>query len=198
MDTFLAVNLIILWLMVLLNLILTLALVKKVNREGNERSIESGLKPGTKAPDFTGRTLDEKTVTLADFKGKRFTLLFISPHCSPCKEKLPEYERLHAQSRKHGDELLLVSIFGTPEDVEAMVSEYKLTIPVLLAPSDSNAFANDYKVNGTPSYCVINEQVLVESSGHPFSVEGGEWKKLVDKWESVVDNNTLIVETKHF
>ena len=41
------------------------------------------LKPGDKAPDFTGRDQEGRTVTLADFKGKAVVLWFFPKADTP-------------------------------------------------------------------------------------------------------------------
>ncbi|MFM2382097.1 MAG: hypothetical protein RL515_84, partial [Verrucomicrobiota bacterium] len=53
---------------------------------------------GQPAPDFTGKTLDGKTVSLADFKGKTVVLEWYNPGCPFVKKfydagKMQEFQK---------------------------------------------------------------------------------------------------------
>src|SRR5581483_1123376 len=71
METFLLVNSVLVWIVVLANLVLTLALVRRVNAfPGSLAGVGSGLPIGTPAPDFSLQTLTGQTVTLANFTSR--------------------------------------------------------------------------------------------------------------------------------
>ena len=178
MQVVFVISSILLWVVVLLNLILTLALVQRVSGRGLQ---QLGLKPGTRAPDFTAETLGGEVVSMASYSGRAVTFLFIGPRCGPCREALPYYEALGPFARQAGVELVLVS----NEDAaatQALVDEFKITLPVLVAPQDRSSFLQEYKATGTPGYCMVNADGIVQSAGYP-SLERGEWKQLTDEWK---------------
>ena len=39
----------------------------------------------------------------------------------------------------------------------------------------------DYKISGTPSYCLIDTQHKVQSSGYP-NFDSGPWRSAIDAW----------------
>lgn len=177
MEQILIVSSILLWVVVLFNLLLTLALVRRMsNWSATTRDVET-LEIGQRAPDFTAETLDGRTVTLADFDGRPLALVFMSPTCSPCMERLPELEALGPKARRSGVELVLVYKTDLAE-TRAAVGEHGITLPALAAPETSNPFWQDYMVAGTPFYCVLDEDRKVLSTG----LFGPEWRRLTQEW----------------
>lgn len=169
MQPILVTNLVLLWIVVLLNLLLTIALIRRFNRISTHLSafgdMDIGLEKGSLAPDFQAETLTGETVTLADYTRKVVSFIFISPHCSPCLEKIPKLNALVAKAEQAGVELLLVNTDGDKAETAAFVEKHSVVLPVLIAPSESNSFARDYKADATPSYCILNQDSYVEAAG---------------------------------
>ena len=180
METALVVSSVLLWLIVLANVFLTLALIRRLNAN----TPKQGLPVGASAPDFKAETLDGETATLATYTnlGRKVALLFISTHCAPCREILTALKGQGAEIQQANIELVLVS-GDEREDTEALVAELDLDYPFLIAPRTSNTFFADYKISLTPSYGLIDQR-KVRASGVP-SVQAGGWKALLDTWTTV-------------
>lgn len=178
MEYALVISSALLWIIVLLNLLLTLALVRKMNARTSPR--EEGLKSGEAAPDFTAQTWQGEAVTLATYAGRSVVFIFISTFCAPCRTALPEYEALSCMAAKAGVDIVLVSGDGAAE-TQAFVADFDISLPVLVAPQSTNSFHQDYKSPGTPSFCMVNEQGVVQSSG-ATNLNWGEWKRLANTW----------------
>lgn len=177
MSDLLVASVILLWILVLLNLVLTLAIIRRLNVSPRG---EDGLKTGTVAPNFTATTVEGAPVSLSTYAGRTVAFLFISPTCGPCREALPRYAALYSKAQRSGVVLVLVSdADGT--QTQALVDEFQIEMPVLVAPRESNSLIKDYKIEGTPAYCVVDPDGRVRSSGYP-SFEWGDWKKLADAW----------------
>lgn len=178
MDEVLVVNLVLLWVLVIANLLLTLVIIRKLSP--NQHRIET-LVNGQDAPNFTAETVTGEKKSLADYVGRNTAFLFVSPGCAPCREAIPLYNVLGPKATEAGVDLVLVSIADAPA-TKALVEEMNIRLPVLVAPRGSNSFAAVYKATGTPSYCLVDAQGKVVGSGHP-SLEHGEWKKMVFSWQ---------------
>jgi peroxiredoxin len=182
------VSTVVLWLVVLANLLLTLALVRRMNANsasaGTDHQPHVGLKKGDTAPDFKAHTLLGEPVTLASYTSKHepVALLVIGPDCGPCRESLPRYQALYPKALRAGTQLVLVSI-GDAASTQVLVEEFKITMPILVATQTENSFFNDYKLRGTPSYYLLDGQGKVQSGGYP-NFNGGDWKQLVESWEA--------------
>jgi thioredoxin-dependent peroxiredoxin len=74
------------------------------------------LQPGDKAPAFTGKDQNGKTVKLADFKGKKLVLYFYPQDMTPtCTVQACNLRDNYALLRKHGFDVLGVS----PDAIES-------------------------------------------------------------------------------
>lgn len=176
MEMGLVIGLILLWIVVLLNLFLTLAIIRRLNLS----SWQTGLRQGQIAPDFTAQTLSEESVTLQDYAGHPTAFVFISTRCSHCEKLLPELESLGPHAMRAGINLVLVSD-NQREEIQDYARRNNIHLPVLIAPRSENPFFQNYQVKGTPFYCYIDQQGKVQSAGHPHITEGA-WKVLADDW----------------
>ena len=179
MEPFLVLSSVMLWVVVVCNLVLTLALVRRVNSGSLP---QKGLKEGQPAPNFTAETLRGQTVTLATYAQREVAFVFVEPACGPCREALPSYEALGPKAEQSGVALMLVST-ADAERTRRFVDEFKIKLPIIIAPRDSNPFMKDYNLSSTPSYCLIDRQGKVQAAGLP-SLRWGKWKALAEAWES--------------
>lgn len=187
MTEALLVSSVLLWVVVAFNLLLTLALVRRLNATSRQDSRgvgeahPAGLKPGQQAPDFTAQTLQGEPVTLDTYAGQGVAFIFFSTNCNPCKEALPRLEALRPGAQRAGVELVVVSTQEASK-TQAFVDEMHVRLPVLVAPHPANPFMKDYNLNATPSYSLVDAAGIVQSAGH-LSFQSGEWKALSEQWE---------------
>lgn len=183
MEAALVINSALLWLVVLANLLLTLALVRRINESRSAAAggaQVTGLEAGVGAPDFTARTLNGDIVTRHAYAGRDVAFIFVSTHCGPCREIAPHVEAIAPTAKAAGVDLVLVSS-DEPDETQAFVDELQLTVPVIVAPRRSSAFLEDYKATATPSFCFVDKEARVRAAGYPSS-EWGAWKSLTDTW----------------
>jgi len=184
MNELLLINSVLLWVTVLFNLMLTLALIRRLNSLPQTGMPET-LRIGQTAPDFTAETLRGETTVLADYAGRAVAFVFVSAHCSPCKEEMPRLEVLCPQARSAGVELVLVSDTDVTQTL-AMVKQFYLTLPVLAAPRLTNDFLTDYKVGGTPFYCWVDAEGKVVATGFLDQA----WRQITEQWEANAASST--------
>lgn len=191
MERALIVSTAALWILLLLNILVTLALVRRLNAasrpntDGQLRPTDSrykGLIPGQQAPDFTAETLRGESVTLASFAGSTVAFLFVGTHCQPCRDAIPSFERTQSRAAQAGVELVLVSIDNAVQ-TRVFAEEVATSMRILVAPREENPFMSDYKTSITPSYCLIDQRGKVKSSGYPV-IEQGEWTGWMDSEEA--------------
>ena len=72
------------------------------------------LPPGSLAPQFTLRVTPDQSLSLNEFSGKPVILAFYPADWSPvCGDQLAIYNEVRAEFRKHGAEILAISVDGT-------------------------------------------------------------------------------------
>lgn len=93
------------------------------------------LRAGLRAPDFTARDLNGRSVTLSAHLGKDVVLLdFCSTWCEPCIAEFPHLRALYQAHKEKGLVILAVSVDGpdTIGDVPGFARRNQLPFPVLL------------------------------------------------------------------
>jgi peroxiredoxin len=180
MYPMLIVNAVLLWIVVLFNLLLTLALVRKLNAQTTGRpDFENAptLEAGAPAPEFVAETLDGQAINRSTYHQRAVVFLFVSPSCQPCGEKIATFNRLAPRAKQHGTELVLVSVAGQ-EETRDFLRQHATSLPVLVAAPETSRFEEDYKVVGTPFHCFVDENGVVKSAGFL----GAKWEKLAQSW----------------
>lgn len=201
METLLFVSVIALWIAVLINLLLTLRMLRwhravKYSHE-QEEALEQRpeLVVGQPAPDFRSRLLSGESVRLESYGGRKILLIFVSPHCSGCRKKMPLLLRLSSLARERGGiEFILVSA-GSSAETHSWVREIRdedhleINLPILVELPRISEFLMSYNPRGfIPYFCLIDEQGIVQARD---PLEEGAWPKLQQEWEGTVPQRVL-------
>lgn len=116
---------------------------------------------GKDASDFELKDMKGNTVKLSDYKGKKVYLKFWATWCGPCRQSMPELEKL-VKDTDRDFEILTIMAPGmqgekTEEEfVEWFAQQDYPSVPVLYNP-DGSAFAN-YQVRSIPTEVFIDSQ----------------------------------------
>jgi len=85
------------------------------------------------APEFKLSTLEEKALSLADYKGKVVLLNFWATWCGPCRAEVPDLVELQ---KKYADQLQIIGLVVDDDDegaIKKFVDEFGINYPVGLA-----------------------------------------------------------------
>ena len=116
-----------------------------------------------KAPNFSLKDINGKTVKLSDYKGKVVLLNFWATWCGPCKREIPDLVTLHNTYKKKGAVVLSIALDqqGT-SIVKPFVEKNKITYPVLIGDTDVvQAYGN---FTGIPTTVVIDKKGFVQNT----------------------------------
>ena len=128
-------------------------------RSFDESKIErEGLKRGALAPAFTLPAVDDGTVSLDDFRGRKVLLVFSDPVCGPCQDLTPELAQL---DRQHlGDELQILMVGrGALGENRRKARKHGVEFPVVV--QNRWKLSKEYGIFATPVAFLIDEQGVI-------------------------------------
>jgi peroxiredoxin len=137
--------------------VLVIILSLKLNDSAFEFSNQVDIASGTPAPDFTFPGLDEKLVSLFDYKGKVVLVNIWATWCPPCVEEMPSMEKLYRKFKGQNFEILAVSIDEPGlEAVAPFMKKSNLTFPALI--DSEGTIKAVYGVTGVPESFIVDKQ----------------------------------------
>ncbi len=114
---------------------------------------------GFRAPDFSLQTLEGQPFQMTNLLGKVVLINYWATWCIPCKQEIPVLEKLSQEYQQKG--VVFISVNAIDQDdlnnVQTIVSDYRMTIPVLL--DQDRQFADKYQALFFPT------TYLVDASG---------------------------------
>ena len=110
----------------------------------------------SKAVNFTLTTLDGKTVTLSDYKGKKVFLNFWATWCPPCRGEMPDIEKIYQEYKDKDLVVLTVNLGEDKNTVEKFIKENKYNFSILL--DTKNEASNKYGIAAIPASYFIDKE----------------------------------------
>ena len=114
-----------------------------------------------KAPDFTLQTMDNKNVSLRDFKGEKVLLNFWTTWCIYCKLEAPFIEAVYKKYMNEGKVILTIDVNENPDLVSEHMRKYNLTFPVLL--DKQGKITRQFCISAYPITLFINPEGIIKA-----------------------------------
>lgn len=109
-----------------------------------------------KAIDFKLKDLNDKEVSLNDFKGKKVLLNFWATWCPPCRAEMPDIEKLYQENKDSDLVVLAVNLGEDKQTVKSFIDKNKYNFTILL---DSNEdIATKYNIVSIPTSFFIDKE----------------------------------------
>lgn len=110
------------------------------------------------APPLVGQTLDGRTLTLAQLRGKPVLVTFWATTCPSCIEEMPHLIELYRELNPKGLEIIGVAMaYDPPEQVRTLVRQRQIPYPVVLDSEERIAREFD-NVRVTPTSVLISPE----------------------------------------
>lgn len=128
-------------------------------------AVAQDRKPAT---EISLRDLDNKTRTLAEFKGKVVLMNFWATWCGPCQVEMPHLEAMYKEFGDKGFVVLGISVDDARSSsmVKPLIKSKGLTYPILL--DQQTTVVSQYNPSKTMPY-----NVLIDRSGNIAQVFSG-------------------------
>jgi peroxiredoxin len=122
------------------------------------------LAPGTLAPDFILRSMDDKVFSLREALARGPVIAaFFKISCPTCQYALPFLQRLYETHGNKAVTIIGISQNGT-KDTGAFLRQYGITFPVLLDDTASYPVSNAYGLTNVPTIFWIAQDGEIEIS----------------------------------
>lgn len=134
---------------------------------GKKPDVTEDIKKNT-APDFTVLDKDGNTVRLSDKFGKPVVINFWATWCPPCKQELPDFDKL---CKEYGDRVVFMMVNltdgyrDTVDGTKRFVSGKGYTFPVYFDTKDNAASA--YNVSSIP------QTTFIDANGNIYTTRIG-------------------------
>jgi len=129
-----------------------------------------GYTSRTAPPQFSGRTLDARQLSMTEHRGTVIVLNFWATWCLECRSEMPALERLQREFSSRGLAVIAVNARENKEAVRRYATELGLTFPLVLDPDGKiNAL---YGVIGLPTTFVVGR----DGRAIAFAIGPREWE----------------------
>lgn len=160
----------VLFLLALLNLLLTLGIIRRLREYAEVMSTTTTRGPsdlllaaGDVPGEFSALTIDGETVSLSSLNDGS-VVAFLAPHCHPCTEMVPALvERLAGLAG--GRPAALTVVLGDQEESAELVARLQPVARVVVEPR-RGPVANAFRVRSSPVLYMLGAQGRVTAAGH--------------------------------
>ena len=119
------------------------------------------------APDFTLTSVDGKTITLSQLRGKVVLLDFWATWCAPCRLAIPHLNDLYKAYRERGLEIIGLSLDkGSPERVRKFAHNMGIEYAIIMANDD---LVTKYGISPIPTTYLIDRKGYISNKWVGFS-----------------------------
>lgn len=114
----------------------------------------ASIAPASTAPDFTLKSLAGPNLRLKEQRGKVVLVNFWATWCAPCREEMPQLNKLFDKYRASGFTLLGVNVDEDSRNTAGVASQLGVKFPVLL--DSDKAVSKLYALSAMPSTVLID------------------------------------------
>ncbi|WP_352420316.1 TlpA disulfide reductase family protein [Proteiniborus sp.] len=138
--------------------------VEEIQKENNLNKIqmEDIIEIGEPAPDFILEDLEGNKVSLKNYEGEKTVLLnFWASWCPPCREEMPDLNKLYEENKDDDFIVLAVNVGESESAVKNFIEENGYTFPVLL--DETQEVGVTYNTFSIPTSVMIDKEGIIRA-----------------------------------
>jgi cytochrome c biogenesis protein CcmG/thiol:disulfide interchange protein DsbE len=125
---------------------------------------------GAAAPDFNLKdVLQGQNYSLSQFRGKVVMINFFTFFCGPCRDEMPDLNKIYQEYKGKGLQTLGIALSSDPTQIRFLVKQLGLTYPVLSG--------NDKVSEAYGSIAVVPTTIIIDKQGNIVKKIEGTRKK---------------------
>ena len=105
------------------------------------------------APNFTLKSNSGKNIKLSELRGQVVLINFWASWCGPCRQEMPELNKLYSKYKKLGFTILGVNVEEDNTEALKIIKDDKISFPILF--DTENKVSRLYDVTGMPTSIVV-------------------------------------------
>lgn len=126
-------------------------------------AIAANIEAGKPVPPFSIKTLDGKTITPADSKGRVLVINLWATWCEPCRTEMPALDTLYKKYHAQGVDVVAVSLDDMSDISKVKQFAGAFTFPAaMLTEADLKSFGRIWRV---PVTFIIDQNGIVRRNG---------------------------------
>lgn len=163
----LAAAVVVLAALVILNLLLTGAIIRRMRRETNmlqEMLKPGGLAPGTAVPEFAAVDQNGNPLSRTDLAGRHTAFAFFSATCEPCLTEAPQWTERTRELASSGWDVVTV-VRRTPGSERSLLWSLLPEHGRVIADDDPAPVHTAFNFSGNPAYTLVGPDGTVVRAG---------------------------------
>ena len=125
-------------------------------------NLKTEPKVGSLAPDFELKDLKTgATVKLSSLRGRPVWINFWATWCPPCREEMPDMERIYGEYKGKNLAILGVDVQEDAQKVNEFTGSLELTWTFML--DEKGEITNRYFVGGLPSHYFVDREGVIQA-----------------------------------
>jgi peroxiredoxin len=139
---------------------------------------QASLKINKTAPNFILKSSGGGNISLSELRGKVVVINFWATWCVPCRQEVPQMEKLYQRFSKKGLTIVAINVGNNSDKAKRISKELGITFPILF-DSDSNV-SEEYGVFAMPSTYFVDRTGNLRKIHRSFELgDEKKYKKII-------------------
>lgn len=124
---------------------------------------------GDPLPELQTPASQDVAVSQDTLRGKVVLVNFWASWCPPCRDELPELQKMHTAYQEQGFEVVGINIDTQRENATEFIKRYNVTFPVLFDPQQS--VIRQFGAKAMPTSYLVNREGVVQEVFYGYSAQ---------------------------